>query len=186
MTEADLLRYVVEAFEALGIDYMISGSQASIYYGEPRFTQDIDIVADLDVAHVPGLLARFPLPELYVAEDAAREAVATRGQLNIIHPESGLRIDVIVRRDTPYDRVEFGRRQRLPALEGRDAYFARPEDVILYKMIYYCEGASERQFRAPTLTSSTSTNGRGVSISATSGTRYAGASASGDTMSDAH
>ncbi|MGH7390747.1 MAG: hypothetical protein ACREM3_15005 [Candidatus Rokuibacteriota bacterium] len=147
MTEAELLRYVVEAFEALEIDYMISGSQASIYYGEPRFTQDIDIVADLDVAHVPGLLARFPLPEFYVADDAAREAVTIRGQFNIIHPESGLKIDVIVRRDTPYDRVEFERRQRLPAFEGRDAYFARPEDVILYKMIYYREGGSERHLR---------------------------------------
>jgi hypothetical protein len=30
--------------DALGIAYMIAGSQASIYYGEQRFTQDIDVV----------------------------------------------------------------------------------------------------------------------------------------------
>src|SRR3989442_6134172 len=29
--------------DALGIAYTIAGSQASIYYGEPRFTQDIDV-----------------------------------------------------------------------------------------------------------------------------------------------
>jgi hypothetical protein len=147
MTEAELLRYVVEAFEALGIDYMISGSQASIYYGEPRFTQDIDIVAHLDAAHVPGLLTRFPPPDFYVAEDAVREAIAAHGQFNIIHPDSGLKVDVIVRKDTPYELTEFARRQRLPAVEGRDACFARPEDVILYKLIYYREGASERHLR---------------------------------------
>lgn len=95
---------MVESFEALGIDYMISGSQASMYYGEPRFTQDIDVVADLNVSQVPGLLARFPLPEFYVSEDAVRGAVAERGQF-------------------------------------------RPEDVILYKLIYYRDGASERHLR---------------------------------------
>jgi len=121
MTQADLLRYVVDAFEELGIDYMISGSQASIYYGEPRLTQDIDIVADLTVAHLAGLLARFPPPEFYLAEDAIRDAISTRGQFNIIHPESGLKVDVIARKDTPYDLVEFSRRQRLPALEEREA-----------------------------------------------------------------
>ena len=31
MTQGDLLRYVAEALEALGIEYMIGGSQASTY-----------------------------------------------------------------------------------------------------------------------------------------------------------
>lgn len=92
MNQAELLRYLVETFEALGIDYMISGSQASIYYGEPRFTQDIDVVAEVTPAHVPGLLERFPFPEFYLSEDAVREAIQVRGQFNIIHPGSGLKI----------------------------------------------------------------------------------------------
>ena len=135
MTQADLLRYVVDAFEDLAITYMISGSQASIYYGEPRLTQDIDIVADLTVDHVSGLLARFPFPEFYLAEVAIRDAISTRGQFNIIHPESGLKVDVIAHKDTPYDLVEFSRRQRLPALEEREAYFARPEDVVRMRIV---------------------------------------------------
>ncbi len=65
--------------DALGIAYMIAGSQASIYYGEPRFTQDIDVVADIHVSHVPGLLARFPagVDRTYVAEWAARLGLGT-------------------------------------------------------------------------------------------------------------
>lgn len=147
MNQADLLRYLVEALEELGVDYMISGSQASLYYGEPRFTQDIDVVADVKPSHLPALVRRFPAPDFYLSEEAARDAIGTRGQFNIIHPASGLKIDVIVKKDTLYDRVEFDRRQRQPIVPGKDAYFARPEDVIVYKMLYYREGGSERHLR---------------------------------------
>lgn len=147
MTQAELLRYVVETLEELGIPYMIGGSQAAVYYGEPRFTRDVDVVTGLGPANLPALLARFSAPEFYVSEEAAREAVETRGQFNIIHPDSGLKIDIFVNRDTPYDRLRLERRQRLPLLPGRDAWFARVEDVILYKLIYFREGQSEIHLR---------------------------------------
>jgi hypothetical protein len=147
VTQGDLLRYVAEALEALGIEYMIAGSQASTYYGEPRFTQDVDIVARLDAARVAALLERFPAPAFYASEEAAREAVETRGQFNVIHPESGLKIDIFVAKDTPYDRLSLQRRHQLPLVPGRYAYFARAEDVILYKMLYYREGGSEVHVR---------------------------------------
>lgn len=86
MNQAELLRYIVETLEALGVDYMVSGSQASIYYGEPRMTQDIDIVADVTLSRLPGLLERFASPEFYLSEEAAREAVLARGQFNRPRP----------------------------------------------------------------------------------------------------
>lgn len=147
MNQAELLRYIVETLEALGVNYMVSGSQASIYYGEPRMTQDIDLIAEVTLAHLPGLLERFASPEFYLSEEAAREAVLARGQFNIIHSPTGLKIDVVVRKDTPYHRVEFERRRREPILPGRDAYFARPEDVILNKLLYYQQGGSDRHLR---------------------------------------
>ena len=147
MTQAELLRYVVETLEELEIPYMIGGSQAAVYYGEPRFTRDVDIVAGLGPAQMPALLARFPAPDFYVSGEAAREAVETRGQFNIIHPASGLKIDIFVNRDTPYDRLRLERRRRLPLVPGRDAWFARAEDVILYKLIYFREGQSELHLR---------------------------------------
>lgn len=147
MTQAELLRYVVDVLEALGVRYMIGGSQAAVYYGEPRFTQDIDVIAELDAGQLPGLLERFAPDDFYVSEDAAREAIETRGQFNIVHPGSGLKIDVFVNKDTPYDRVRLERRERLPLIPGREAYFARPEDLILYKLLYYREGGSELHIR---------------------------------------
>lgn len=147
MTQAELLRYLVDTLEALGIEYMITGSQASIYYGEPRFTQDIDVVAEIDATHVPALAARFAPPEFYLSEEAAREAIARRGQFNIVHSGSGLKVDVVVRKDSPFARTEFERRRRQPILPARDACFARPEDVILHKLVFVRQGASERHLR---------------------------------------
>src|SRR5438552_14186523 len=48
---------------------MIGGSQAAVYYGEPRFTRDVDVVAGLGPAQIHALLARFPAPDFYVSGD---------------------------------------------------------------------------------------------------------------------
>ncbi len=147
MEQGELLQRLVAALEDIGIPYMIGGSHASIYYGEPRHTLDIDVVADVRPEHIPSLCDAFPFPEFYLSVEAVREAVARRGQFNIIHPDSGLKIDVILPKPTPYDMLQFQRRQRLPLTPEREACFARPEDVILYKMIYYREGGSEKHLR---------------------------------------
>ena len=44
MEQSELLRYVVAAIERLGLAYMVTGSMATIFFGEPRFTNDIDIL----------------------------------------------------------------------------------------------------------------------------------------------
>ena len=39
---------------------MIGGSQASMYYGEPRLTRDVDVIVALRPAQLSELLRRFP------------------------------------------------------------------------------------------------------------------------------
>ena len=140
MTQAELLRFLAETLERLGVEYMIGGSHAAMYHGEPRLTRDIDVVVALDLVQLPALIERFPPAEFYLDADAARDAVRIRSQFNIIHPGSGLKIDVYVNPDTPYDRARLARRQKLPLAPGVEAYFARPEDIILYKLLYAQEG----------------------------------------------
>src|SRR2546428_10987028 len=89
VTQAELLRYVVETLEEQEIPHMIGGSQADVYYGEPRFTRDVDVVAGLRSAQIHALLARIPAPAIHLSGQAARVADAPRGQVNIIHPASG-------------------------------------------------------------------------------------------------
>lgn len=142
-----LLQSLVESLERLHIPYLITGSVASMAYGEPRLTNDIDIVAEVRPEHIPGLLAAFPSPEYYLDEAMIREAIRRTGQFNIIHPASGLKVDVIIRKDTPFDRSRFSRARRLRPAEEYEADFAAPEDVILKKMEYYKEGGSEKHLR---------------------------------------
>ena len=143
----DLLAQVVETFERLRIPYLVTGSVASMAYGEPRLTNDIDLVAGIQAAQIPGLLAAFPPESFYLSEEAIREAVHAQGQFNIIHPASGLKVDVMIRKDTPFDRSRFARARTLRPVESYDAAFASAEDVIIKKMEYYREGGSEKHLR---------------------------------------
>lgn len=143
----ELLEQVVLTFERLQIPYLITGSVASMAYGEPRLTNDIDLVAAIQPKHVTDLLAAFPPAIFYLSDEAIRSAIAHRTQFNIIHPASGLKIDVMVRKDTPFDRSRFARARTLRPNESYSAAFASAEDVIIKKMEYYKEGGSEKHLR---------------------------------------
>src|SRR4051812_47147187 len=89
LDQADLLNFVVDALERHKIDYAVTGSQASSIYGEHRFTNDIDIVADLRSQRLlDSLLADFPADQFYVSDIGAKHAVDAGGQFNIIHQDS--------------------------------------------------------------------------------------------------
>jgi len=96
MEQLDLLRYVARIIEDMGLRYFVTGSTATIFYGEPRFTNDIDVVVEISEQRIVEFCRRFPQDEFYVSEAAAREAAIKKGQFNIIHPASGLKVDVIV------------------------------------------------------------------------------------------
>jgi hypothetical protein len=143
----DLLHQMTQTLERLNIPYLITGSVASMAYGEPRLTNDIDIVAGIDEGRVGDLVAAFPPGEFYISGDMIRQAVRERGQFNIIHPASGIKVDIMIPRDSPFDRSRFSRVRRITTAEHRQANFASPEDVIIKKMEYYREGGSEKHLR---------------------------------------
>jgi hypothetical protein len=138
---------VVDVLEEQGITYLLVGSLASGVYGEPRMTQDIDVVVELRPDQVARLCQAFPAPEYYVAEKAAREAVATGGQFNVIHPASANKIDFMLARRDAWGLSQVSRRRREEILPGRPGYTAAPEDVILGKLWYYQVGGSEKHLR---------------------------------------
>ena len=176
MNESELTRKVVSTFETLDIPYFITGSIASIALGEPRYTNDIDVVADISgVDLIMGrkpwasalrlisrnalasgsarlkidaqVLAAFPSPEFYVSESAVRAAVLKRFQFNIIHPTSGLKVDVMIPTDDVYNRLRMSRRVRLDVDRETDGWFSSAEDLILKKLEFYRLGGSEKHLR---------------------------------------
>ncbi|MGH7480620.1 MAG: hypothetical protein ACRELV_00565 [Longimicrobiales bacterium] len=50
MSDPDLIGLFVEPIERLELSYMITGGVASVIYGDPRFTRDVDIVLELRAA----------------------------------------------------------------------------------------------------------------------------------------
>lgn len=143
----DLLEVVVKTFERLDIPYLVTGSIASMAYGEPRLTNDIDIVAGIRERDIQALVTTFPEADFYISDAAILEAIRSKGQFNIIHPESGLKVDIMIRRESAFDDSRFSRARRFAASQSSTANFASPEDIIIKKMEYYKMGGSEKHLR---------------------------------------
>lgn len=153
MTESselgDTLAAIAIAFEALGAAWAIGGSLASGAHGEPRATNDVDVIALLDeqgARRLPALLG----PDFYADPDAAVEAVRAHGRFNLIDKRSFLKVDVFVPPAGPMGAGQLDRRQLLEVLPGVPALpILGPEDVVLQKLRWYRLGGevSDRQWR---------------------------------------
>lgn len=135
---------VVAALDRVGISHMAVGSVASTYYGEPRTTQDIDIVIDPTAEQLEMLVDQVDRERYYVGDAAA--AFGDRSQFNVVDLNTGFKVDLIVKRDREFSRTEFDRRQRVE-LGGVQVHLATPEDTILAKLEWAALGESERQIR---------------------------------------
>lgn len=144
MSPDEALQFVLDKLEENGVDYMLTGSFASNMHGLPRATYDADIVIEVESGFPEGFVGSLG-GDFYVSVEAAREAVSSRSMFNVIHLETGFKVDFIVRRTRPFSKEEFSRREKGVFL-GKSRWFATPEDVILSKLEWAEVGASERQF----------------------------------------
>ena len=131
MSLAEILGYVVERLDRAGIPHMISGSVASAHHGEPRSTQDVDLVIDPTVIALTTFVGSLDRERYYI--DDALEALERRSRCNVIDVTTGWKVDLIVVKDRPFSRVELARRQPLTLL-GIGTFVATVEDVILSKL----------------------------------------------------
>lgn len=116
--EEEALGRVVERLEALAIPYMVAGSVASSHHGRPRSTHDADIVIDPTPGALSQLVRELAAGGFYVDGRVAEDALRRRRLFNAIDVQSAFKIDLIIRRERPFSRAEFERRQ--PAeLAGR-------------------------------------------------------------------
>lgn len=125
---------------------MITGSLASAFYGEPRSTQDLDIVVRAEEPQLQELGERLRNAGLYCDSSAIGEAVAVSGMFNAIDPATGWKIDFIALKPTPFHRSAFEGRST-SELGGVRLQLIRAEDIVVAKLIWAKMGASERQLR---------------------------------------
>ncbi len=137
MMQHPVVSRLLDLLDELNIDYMISGSMASMYYGEPRLTHDVDIVVDIDLHTALSILNPL-MDEFYVSEEGIRDAISNRTMFNIIHHESGLKIDFWILTHSEFDKSRFKRRVK-HNIAGRDYLFSSVEDTIIIKLLWVRE-----------------------------------------------
>jgi hypothetical protein len=142
------LRQVVDALLDAGIRYMICGSLASSRHGEPRSTYDFDVVADLSPEHAAALTRELSA-DFYVDEQLIADAVRIRSSFNLVHLDSGMKIDVFTLRDREFSRVELARAISVPTADGDAVMMATAEDTLLTKLEWYRKtgDSSDRPWR---------------------------------------
>ena len=143
--ELDIVRDVSARLEQGGLAYMLTGSMAMNYYAQPRMTRDIDLVVALTPADTDVIMRLFA-PDYYVSREAVSSSIAHESLFNLIHQASVIKVDCIVRKNTPYRRAEFERRQRI-AIEDFSTWIASKEDLIISKLWWAKDSHSELQLR---------------------------------------
>jgi hypothetical protein len=146
MNLAALLAATVAHLERAAVPYMITGSVASSYHGEPRATRDLDIVIDPDPEGLARLVAELEAAGLYVDASATLVALSNRTQFNAIDGVTGWKVDFMIRKDRPFSREEFVRRARANLL-GTPAWIASLEDTVIAKLEWAGASGSDQQIR---------------------------------------
>lgn len=145
----DVARQVAAAIEAAGGAYFVGGSLASSLQGEPRATNDIDIVLELPLGRITELVRALG-PDFEVDTDMLRDALLHGRSCNVFYLPSVMKVDLFAVGPDPYDEAEFARRRAVPVRSsGETLILKSPEDTVLRKLLWYRAGGevSDRQWR---------------------------------------
>jgi hypothetical protein len=139
---AGFLKLVIDALETAGVDYLIGGAIAEWAWGEPRATQDRDLVVKIPIKSINKLSKELEKRDMLVPAEIILDAVVEDRAdipINAIHMYSGLKADLYpVRKGDELRQSAFQRREQVdygPPI-GK-VYVHSPEDLILYKLIYF-------------------------------------------------
>jgi hypothetical protein len=132
MTLEDLVRRLVDALEAVRIEYVLVGSLSSNFYGVARSTQDADIVVSCSVSRIAELVEA--LGQQFERDpQLAFETVTSTRKLLLREKNTGFQIEVFFLSDDAHDRERFARRRRV-AIFDRMAFLLSVEDVLITKL----------------------------------------------------
>ncbi|MDL1877717.1 hypothetical protein FBQ85_21515 [Cytophagia bacterium CHB2] len=148
MTEPQIIALAIRQLDHLKIPYYISGGVASIIYGEPRLTNDADLVIRIFPFHIPKLVQAFE-NEFVISAGAIQTALQGRRAFNMIHVDTAFKIDFYPISDDDDLEIDAFARRRLNDIGAGEVWLASAEDVILAKLRWFRFGGevSETQWR---------------------------------------
>lgn len=147
--DKELFLIFIRPLNRMSVAYMVTGSAASMAYGIPRVTLDIDMVVELTAVQTGLLPLAFPSKDFYCPP---REVIgieierASRGHFNVIHMETGFKADFYPMGNDPLHRWGMARRRRVEMF-GEAIMLAPPEYVIVRKLEYFHEGGAEKHLQ---------------------------------------
>ncbi len=118
----ELLASVASLLDECNVPYMIVGSFASNLHGLPRATHDADVVVEIDEHQIDALYLKIG-EEFYFDTNAAKKALFFKTMFNVIHFETGFKIDFLPRKKRTFSEEEF-RRRGVDELAGRLCFFS--------------------------------------------------------------
>jgi hypothetical protein len=133
------LTLLIQALEELEIPYLIGGSMASSIYGQPRLTNDVDLVVVLPPERA-GELSRRLRKDFYADELEIAEAMQRGRSVNVVHMATAYKFDLFPLEKTPFGQMQMQRRRReelKPFAPGMVAPVAAPEDILLQKLVWF-------------------------------------------------
>jgi hypothetical protein len=146
MPERDLFLLFLAPLNRLGTPYMVTGAAASIVYGQPRMTHDIDIVVEMSHMDAVQIPVAFPSESFYSPPlETLRIEIQRRqrGHFNLIHHGTGFKADLYLVGEDKLHQWAMARRRKI-ILGGETVWIAPIEYVIIRKLEYYREGGSEK------------------------------------------
>ena len=146
MQELSLYQFFTDKFNSSKIPYAVTGSVASIIYGQPRMTHDVDIVINLNINRAKEFLSLFPADEFYCppVEILKTEILKNvRGHCNLIHNESGFKADIYFCGTDEFQKWALTNAKHFD-FNNRKIAVAPPEYVIIKKLEFYKEGKSSK------------------------------------------
>ena len=140
MREPNLFLVFVSPLNRGEVPYMVTGSVASIAYGEPRLVRGIDLVVQLEVGGVAGFIALYPVEDFRCPDEAeVRAAVSgkTGGCFRVVHRASGFPADFYAASHDAFDRWAMERRQA--AEMGADRIWLAPPEYVIVRALQRCK-----------------------------------------------
>ncbi len=137
----EFLKLLLDCLKTTQVEYMIGGAIAEWAWGEPRATQDLDIVIDLAPESIGRFSEELKKRDMLVPTDIILDAMMEDRAdipLNAIHMYSGLKADLYLMKEGDELRQSAFKRRVLvdygPPIG--EVYVHSPEDLILYKLLY--------------------------------------------------
>lgn len=143
-----LARKVISILESLGIAYYIGGSVASSLFGESRYTEDLDLIIELDRIKVNPLLEAFLNASFYISDTAVEDAVSGRcTSFNVLDNATLEKADLFILQNTAFAKSKMERRVQHILADGSTLWLCSSEDIVLQKLVWGQGKQSEKQWR---------------------------------------